>query len=449
MTRFAIYWSILFALTSGSLASSSPSYRGKKLAFFSTDSKVDDNLALGLARHTKRYHRAHIFHDGVADSYGSMITTENTQRYMENKLKYPLRDDDTAMTRIHYEGESPFRQEDGYIKTQDHETSIFLGDQVDEEPDQVLSDDEIDSSGSEDLAFYLFQPQYLKENLEGPADESKRGDFFSHAPVPKMVLRHRLRKLAENGIQLDNFHHILGYNTRQDIRSSEKASDATQEYAMSLKNLVHQYHPNARVIITNSFHNLGGADGGLQPYSQLEKVLPSYSLRQIGSEETFYLRQMEKVYQYLLRKRRDPVPFQGLNGESMTQEEVWRARCNAPNDAQAAWLRQSILYAAHENLKKLKRGSHLWQRLSSVIKGLERECLGLACDFNHHAIVHEAIKAAANGITDAFVPIRIDANIKMRHAEPGEGDHGVTPHPSFNIDTAKAYLDDYVASFDR
>lgn len=374
---------------------------GEKLLFSSTDGKHDDKMAMTFGERKGDYDEHHVLINGVHNTDATHHNIDDWNQWMD------YASEGQPIPRKFFRGSTPFIDEDGQPMASSHE-EIFENQQ----------------GGN----VYAARQTLLRElhGLPGHLYEhrGKHADFVSMAPIPYAELLHVLGAMRNAGIILDSFHHIAGYNSRQDYASRRRVTAETDTFLQSLQDQIHQYFPQCHVYMTNTKHNFEADHaGGTQDFDDMVGRFPAHHMDQVGILDTFAMSQIEATKSAL---GNNFYPFVGNDGESeITPAEVWEARRNEdPHSERTQRLRRNILRAIEVNLQRIEQGHNLHNRLPSLAQGIRNTCQGEACDFNHVALLHESLNTGEPELEH----VHIGNGIKFRSGNPRrENVHGLSP----------------------
>lgn len=392
---------VAISLLVSNVVQCAPLPQNGKLLLTSTDGKHDDKMAMTYGEKKGFYDAHHVFINGVANTDATHHNIDDWNQWMEGAGHQ-------GVPREYFRGSTPFKYADGSPMASSHE-EIFEHQQAQElyQPERKSQLHDLDQ-----LPGHLYQ------------HAGKHADFVSMAPIPLEELLHLLQQFQDAGIILDSFHHIAGYNSRQDYASRRQPSAATNEFLKNLIHYVHGFYPHCHVFMTSSKFNFDKKDaGGTQNFADMVGMFPAHHLDQVGFLETFTQSQIQATKDALGDAF---YPFYGADDHSpITQAEIWEARRNAnPNSERTKKLRENILTAIAINMENLPERHNLKNRLPSVAQGIDKACQGEACDFNHVALLHNSLETGK----PALQHIHVEDGINFRAAHPdGDDIHGLSP----------------------
>jgi len=381
-----------------------------------TDGKFDDKVNIALADRLYPYQAQHIVFNGIQDHKAAQADMHDFFEQTKQK-DAELGLENHNSKKHYYSGGSPFMVQDEYS-----------GQSV---PEKMSHEDLFVQP---EHGYYPPPPPRIHPLAALNTHLSRYSGKVAHihqiAPAPKEDILFSSTAAKNNDINVSEFGHYLGYNSRQDSKSKKKASEDTQDFVTSLGANMESIHgPGVNTILTNSFHNLGGSHGATQDYDFLEHRFPPKHTKQVGEDEPFHKIQMEKASKEIKDVlNRTPAPYIGSNGE-LTQADVFRMRKNNPaNDPTTIKLRKHNIAAAKKNRDMFPEKHNYYNRLNSVVAGFVEPCQAETCDANHLAVNWVAKQREKNGIR-AFENVTVGKNIRMGRAGENDEVHGVSPIP--------------------
>lgn len=387
----------------------------KHFAIFHTDGKFDDKFGVTFAERAKKYKRIHVVLNGIQNHEGAVHDWHDWNHKMDELSKKSGHNFHKS-EKVYYRGGSPFMSNPTEAK-------------ADSMPHEKLFVKPTPEAGK---VPNLHDLKDLHKHLEQYKDTDMKGHIYQSGPAPEAEVLGSAQAAKDHGVKITKVHHILGYNTRQDTESREKASEKTQGYATNLhKNMKAIHGHGIQTVMTNSYHNFKDTPGTTQDYHFIEGRVPDHHLDQVGKHDRFALEQFAKTDRTIKGKTgKEPHKYLGSDhSTTISDADMWRMRYNEPaDDLVTMKLRKHNIQAAQNNRAMLESGSNTEHRMGSAINGLIYPCQAEACDANHIALVHLADERKRKGEA-AYSPVHIGDNTRMNEAKEGQEVHGVSPLP--------------------